>query len=336
MGAVVFPAAGGGVTQKVTEFTSSGTWTAPTGVTAVEVFAVGGGGGGGGIIAPGDNSTAIAAGGGGGGGCIKKIIPVTPGTSYTITIGAGGAAGTATSTTSLSAAGNGGSTTFGSLVTAYGGTGGLGWDYINTGNVTYNAPTFGPGAGGTAYGYQSGSLIGHVSGGGGGGASTNRLRENYSFSSNSYAQLPFSNTSNPFVNSASFTSAIHKSLQGLPGRTGMAVNSSSSSVMYVLVNSMGCYGVDGYGGGGGGGVAVNGSTTDISVNAPFATLGSDGGGAGGLTLNTTSAQAVAGSAATANTGGGGGGAVVKGNDGTIRAANGGAGAAGYMKLVYWS
>ena len=48
MGSTVFPAAGGGVTQKVQEFTSTGTFTVPSNCTAVEVFLVGGGGGGGG------------------------------------------------------------------------------------------------------------------------------------------------------------------------------------------------------------------------------------------------------------------------------------------------
>ena len=45
MGSTVFPAAGGGVTPKVTEFTSTGTFVVPSNTTMVEVFVVGGGGG---------------------------------------------------------------------------------------------------------------------------------------------------------------------------------------------------------------------------------------------------------------------------------------------------
>jgi hypothetical protein len=45
MGISVFPAAGGGVTQKVQRFTSTGSWTAPSNVTTVECLLVAGGGG---------------------------------------------------------------------------------------------------------------------------------------------------------------------------------------------------------------------------------------------------------------------------------------------------
>lgn len=71
-------------------FTSSGTWTAPTGVFSVdaECWAAGGGGGGGDV-------GAAKAGGGGGGGAYSKVasFPVVPGNVYTITVGAGGIGG---------------------------------------------------------------------------------------------------------------------------------------------------------------------------------------------------------------------------------------------------
>jgi MSHA biogenesis protein MshQ len=74
--------------QAVTDtFTASGTWTAPAGVTSVDVEVWGGGGAGGG------NPTSSDGGGGGGGGAYSRntSIPVVPGTVYTVTIGAGGA-----------------------------------------------------------------------------------------------------------------------------------------------------------------------------------------------------------------------------------------------------
>jgi len=71
-------------------FTTPGTyqWTAPAGITKVSVVAVGGGGGG-------QTSTqawnAVSSCGGAGGGLgWKNNIPVTPGQSYTVVVGAGG------------------------------------------------------------------------------------------------------------------------------------------------------------------------------------------------------------------------------------------------------
>jgi hypothetical protein len=92
-------------------FTSGGTWTAPAGVTQVFVRMVGGGGG-------------------GGGGFADGYIAVTPGSSYTITIGAAGAAATAGGT-----GGNGGTSSFGSVLSATGGQGGGGASGSSAGNA---------------------------------------------------------------------------------------------------------------------------------------------------------------------------------------------------------
>ncbi len=71
-------------------FTTSTTWTAPTGVTSVTAEVWGGGGGGGG------QNLASDGGGGGGGGAYSKqtAITVVPGNSYTVTVGSGGTGGT--------------------------------------------------------------------------------------------------------------------------------------------------------------------------------------------------------------------------------------------------
>ena len=154
MGTSTIPAAGGGVTQKVQEFLSTGTFTTPSNCTTVELFMVAGGGGSGGT------TTAVSAsGGGGGGGVVYKTITVVPGTAYTVTIGGGGAAGTGAATPTSGS--NGGDTTFGALATAKGGGGG-----------GFSGGAGGGGAGGAGGCGGGGGSNGSTgaSGGGGGGA----------------------------------------------------------------------------------------------------------------------------------------------------------------------
>lgn len=69
----------------VVTFDASTTWTAPTGVTSIQVECYGGGGGGG-------NGSSLNGGAGGGGGAYaaRVAVPVTPGNIYTITVGTGG------------------------------------------------------------------------------------------------------------------------------------------------------------------------------------------------------------------------------------------------------
>lgn len=72
-------------------FTASGSWLVPGGVSEIRAECWAGGGGGG----TADASGANGAGGGGGGGYAAAVIPVTPGETLTITVGAGGASNTA-------------------------------------------------------------------------------------------------------------------------------------------------------------------------------------------------------------------------------------------------
>lgn len=142
-----------GSTKEV--FTASGTWTKPSAGTIALITLWGGGGSGGRNLN--DNG-----GGGGGGACVQRLFQLSdlPG-SVAVTIGAGGAA----IGTSTDAAGNtGGTSTFGSLMSAYGGTGG--------GSNTSN--TYGGGGGGSlSAGSSSSGGDGHspVLAGGGGGFS---------------------------------------------------------------------------------------------------------------------------------------------------------------------
>ena len=98
----------------VESFTSSGTFSVPSGVTAVEVLVVAGGGGGG----------RQTGGGGGAGGLI--FIPnftVTPGGTVTVTVGGGGAGGTNNNGGTPGKGQDGADSVFGTL-TAKGGGGG--------------------------------------------------------------------------------------------------------------------------------------------------------------------------------------------------------------------
>ena len=94
-------------------FSTSGTFTVPTGITAVWVTMTGGGGGGGGAY----------NGGGAGGGASSVIlaqrISVTNGENIVATIGTGGAGGGSTVSGS-----NGNTTSFGSYISVMGGGGG--------------------------------------------------------------------------------------------------------------------------------------------------------------------------------------------------------------------
>lgn len=150
-------------------FTSSGTWTKPSGgganaMALIECWgggASGGGSGGGGGLGYG--------GGGGGGGYTYRMMPLASiGATETVTIGAGGVlSGTATGTT-------GGTTSFGSWMSAPGGSGG-GWAATagtasGGGGGSYDFPGGGGGSTTGASG-NNGAFSNHGGGGGAGGFS---------------------------------------------------------------------------------------------------------------------------------------------------------------------
>ena len=152
MGVNTLPVPAGKALQEQ-QFTSSGIWTAPAGVTTAQVLIVSGGGGGSGN--PGYGGGICV--GGYGGAQYTAQFTVSPSTGYTVTVGAGGAAGGGSG-----AAGN--SSAFSTKTVA----GGLGGDFSNVGSNATQSSFSGQssyGIGGTA----GANAAAANSGGGGGG-----------------------------------------------------------------------------------------------------------------------------------------------------------------------
>lgn len=289
-----------GVTgASVTNFSTSGTWVKPAGVTTVTVEIWGGGGGGG----SGRKADVNAAGGGGGGGgaYVTKTFPASDiSSTVSVTLGAGGAGGAAQATNNtLGNAGTvGANSTFGAYLTAYGGGGGLGGV-----DAAGSASTLGGGGGGSL-GAGSGSSVGGPGadgqfGGGGSGVST------------AYGGAGGG------VGGHQTGGGGGSSFQG--GAAGGGGGGASP----------GTGGATSYGGGAGGTVpnagGSGGAAGASGGGAGGAGVGRNGGGGGGS--NGAGAGGQGGAAGTFGSGGGGGGGATGGSSGA-----GGAGGGGYCRV----
>lgn len=111
-----------GALNRVTTFTTSGTYTPYPGVTKILVHVVGGGGGGGAA------GTTMSGSGGGAGGYNSSLLSVVFGTAYAVVVGTGGASATAGIGSSFTGAvtviANGGSAGVSNTVNGAGGAGG--------------------------------------------------------------------------------------------------------------------------------------------------------------------------------------------------------------------
>lgn len=273
-----------GPTNRVAEFTTSGTWVCPAGVYAAEFLVVGAGGAGGGC----SNSVATrgSAGGGGGGGAVKKMtLPTTPGSSYTVTVGAKGTGGIAV------AGGNGGYSEIvlsgTTLIRSFGGFGGGGITAADAGvSPTFTQSLAGSGGNGQTIATPSN----FINGGGGGGAF-------------------FIERFNPTNQT---NSVLYSNYVGSEGGAGGSNNFPTT----------GRIGIDGFGAGGGGG---SGRLTALVGNEGAAPYGAGAGGTAGSIVAATNVAGTAALANTGSGGGGGlsvysttGAAGGDGSDGLVR------------------
>ena len=127
----------------VTSFTSSGTFSVPSGLSSVDVLVVGGGGAGG-------YGNQQGGGGGGAGGLIyRPAFPVTPGATVTVTVGDGSTASNSAGTQPS----NGQDSAFGTLTAKGGGAGGA----FNGADNGPNQGSPGGSGGGRSAGYPNNS-----------------------------------------------------------------------------------------------------------------------------------------------------------------------------------
>lgn len=258
------------------------TFTVPSNIYSISVVAVGGGGGGG--------KNSIGQGGGGGALAYVNNFLVTPGQSYTVTVGGGGAA------SQTSNGSNGGDSWFSnsSYLKAGGGTGGAGSannavvSTVSGGSVTLPTTGFygatGGGAGGSAIG---GNGSAQFSGGGGGGAGGYAGAGGTGSGPTYAAGIGFGNATSATVNSGGGGGgAAALNANGRAGAAGGGVGLLGKGNDGIAVN-------DNVGTGGTGG--SNGSNGG-AFTAP--TGGAYGGGGGGGTNNNSGSSYDAGPGAS--------------------------------------
>ena len=227
-------------------YTTTGTsGFTPTVSGNVEVLVVAGGGGGGGLR--------HGAGGGGGGVVYKTYYPVISGRAYTVTVGAGGTAGTNVFSDPLSAGQNGGNSQFGTLI-AIGGGGG--------GGAALGAGKSGGSGGGGSRATPGAHTVGQGNAGGNGGGNDNGC-------GGGGAGAPGGNYLSTTIATAG-GAGLQFSISGTP--TYYAGGGGGGGALWTS-------GTPGAGGLGGGGAGSTGENTPATAGT--ANTGGGGGGAGG-------------------------------------------------------
>jgi hypothetical protein len=273
----------------VETFTAVGTttWTAPAGVTSVEVLVVGGGGGGG---------LCYGGGGGGGGVVYNAALAVTPASSYTVTVGDGGAG-----TSGGANGGNGGNSVFSSITAGGGGAGGAACGNAGSAGSASNGnggggSATGSGGAGSGSGNAGGNGGGGNGGGGGGGGAGGRGFNSMPAQSSTIGAGPtvwsgrtVGGNGGPGIGYAISGKLTYYGGGGgaqgeLPSRGGIGGGGDGMFGFPQLGNP----GVDGTGGGGGGGL----QTSYGDTNSPSVATASAKGGSGIVIIRYTPSSAV--------------------------------------------
>ena len=288
----------------VQTFAAGGTWTKPANaqLSLIMLVGAGGGGGSGGF----DTGTPMRLGGTGGGGgklAIAFILSSSLGSTETVTIGTGGSGGTARSGSTLD--GNdgsvGGTSTFGSWLSAFGGGGGGGGRSVN---LVGGQPGGDMVAGQTGTTSANPTQTGGYTNSGSSGTAT--------FGSGTPGG---GNQSYPSAGLAGYN-AINGPTGGGAGGGGLAAGGAGGALRGAAGGTAGAAGTNAGGAG------------NTSATHP---VGSGGGGGGGHT--TTNSSGGAGGAGVRGGGGGGGGSSTGGGTGASGA--GGAGGDGYCVVYTW-
>jgi hypothetical protein len=250
--------------------TGANSFTVPSGITSAAVLVVAGGGGGG--------SGAWGGGGGAGGVVTATSYPLTPGATMNLSVGAGGATGTASTDSAVNRSQNGDDSWINSSSTFVAKGGGAGASFAYYSTTTNSAGSAGGSGGG-----------GTENSGGGVGGATTQTTPTYATSvwGSAGGSTPALNNTSGAGGGGAGGVGVNNTTSGTGGAGGPGISSFSS-----WFTAIGQFGVNGFIAGGGGG----GTSTTRGAG------GSGGGGVGADQTNTTAGNGAA------NTGSGGGGA----------------------------